>query len=285
MNFKIMEWNIHQQGRQWDGKKSADCEMPLWIIDEIPKDINIAVFTEFNSHAKNIKEFYGKMKEKKFHHSSTDYSCGWSNDIFIAVRGDISIQAVSHIKAYPEDNLNTTFDVKWDTIPENLRVDTKIGEKRVNFWGIRIKDLGGDYEKRSIEMETLMSWLKGIDGLNILVGDFNNLRENTCEKKWNLTVLDELLGADFKRVTPENCSWGVSKLESNNAFDGYIKNDHLIYSIGRGLKGVEVESYNWDFLRNENMKLSFEIKKYEKQKVNIRAGLPDHGILIAEIYI
>lgn len=277
-----MEWNIHQQGRQWNGKVSADCEIPLWITEQIPDDINIVVFTEFNSHARNIGDFYDMMSNKRFHYSSTNYLCGWSNDIFIAVRDNISVEAVSYIKAYP-DSPNTTFDIAWYTIPENLRVNFNIGEKRVNFWGIRIKDLQGDYKKRSIEMKTLMRWLEETDGMNILVGDFNNLRENTPEEDWNLTALDSLLGENYKRITPKNYSWGVSKLVSNNTFDGYIKNDHLIYSIGTGLEKVKVELYNWNYLSNCSLFLGEE--KYGKQNLEIPPGQPDHGILIAEIDI
>lgn len=120
----------------------------------------------------------------------------------------------------------------------------------MNFWGIRIKDLQGDYKKRSIEMKTLMRWLEETDGMNILVRDFNNLRENTTEEDWNLTVLDSLLGENYKRITPENCSWGAYKLVSEDTFDGYIKNDHLIYSTGTCLKNAKVESYNWNYLKN-----------------------------------
>lgn len=129
-----MEWNIHQQGRQWNGKDSADCEIPLWITEQIPDDINIVVFTEFNSHARNIGDFYDRMRKKSFRYSSTNYLCGWSNDIFIAVRDNISVEAVSYIKAYP-DSPNTTFDIAWYTIPENLRVNFNIGEKPREFLG------------------------------------------------------------------------------------------------------------------------------------------------------
>ena len=87
MKLKIMEWNIHQQGRQWNGKTqtSNDGDIPLWIIDQISDDISIVVLTEFNSHAKNIEEFYNKLMKKGFFYSSTNYSCGWANDILIAV--------------------------------------------------------------------------------------------------------------------------------------------------------------------------------------------------------
>ncbi len=276
MKLKIMEWNIHQQGRQWNKttRKSVDGEIPLWILEQIPNDINIVVFTEFNSHAKNISDFYSALSKKGFYHSSTNYSCGWSNDVLIAVRSNIIIEAVLYVKAYP-DTPNTTLNIAWDTIPENLRVDIKINEKLVHLWGIRIKCLDGDYKKRKIEMETVMRWLKEVDGINILVGDFNNLRENTPEINWNLTILDELLGEKFERKTPSNYSWGVSMSQKDNSFDGFIKNDHFICSKGISL---EVEPYKWNYLNKCNYSFN-----NNELKLCIPVREPDHAILIGEV--
>ena len=283
MKLKIMEWNIHQQGRQWNGKTqtSNDGDIPLWIIDQISDDISIVVLTEFNSHAKNTEEFYNKLMKKGFFYSSTNYSCGWANDILIAVRGDAIVENVSFVKAYP-DSPNTTFNIDWDAIPENIRVDIRIEDKLVHLWGIRIKDLKSNYEKRNNEMEMLVHWIKEVDGINYLVGDFNNLREDTHITDWNLIVLDNLLGANFERITPKNHSWGVSKLVSDNTFDGYIKNDHFIYSKG-DIKSVTAEEYKWTYLKN--CQYTLEEGKFGKNKLNIPVGEPDHGILIVEVYI
>ena len=115
-----------------------------------------------------------------------------------------------------------------------------------------------------------------------MVGDFNNLREDTHITDWNLIVLDNLLGANFERITPKNHSWGVSKLVSDNTFDGYIKNDHFIYSKG-DIKSVTAEEYKWTYLKN--CQYTLEEGKFGKNKLNIPVGEPDHGILIVEVYI
>ena len=279
MRLKIMEWNIHQQGRQYKNRRSQDGKIPLWIVDEIPKDVNVVVFTEFNSHAKNVQQFYNLLVAKNFFYSTTSYSCAWANDILIAVRGkDIEVKSTSYVKSY-SDVPNTTFNIDWDSIPENLRLDIQVGNKSIYLWGVRIKDLGSDYVKRKVEMETIMNWLQEIGGISILVGDFNNLRENTPEPNWNLKVLDALLGTAFKRVTPEsNHSWGVSLLESNNSFDGFIKNDHLICS---NEISATAEPYKWEYLQHCNYDL--EEPCCNKQKLNIPVGEPDHGILIVEV--
>lgn len=281
--LKIMEWNIHQQGRQWDGK-SNDCGIPLWIVDQIDDDINIVVFTEFNSHAQNIEYFYQKLQKKGYSYSTTSYSCGWANDILIAVKAEetLVVEAVTYVKAYP-DLPNTSFDIDWSNIPENLRIDVIIDEMRVHIWGIRIKDLNSDYKKRSFEMSTVMKWLEKVDGVNLLVGDFNNLRDNTPETDWNLTVLDSLLGKNYKRITPANNSWGVSQTEANKKIDGYIRNDHIIYSVGTVIKNVEVEPYRWTFLYNCSYTLG-ELN-YGKRNLNIPVGEPDHGMLVAVVTV
>lgn len=283
MILKLMEWNIHQQGRHWNGKnkKSGDGSIPLWIVDKIPDDRNAVVFTEFNSHADNVEEFYMKLEEKHFQYSSTNYKCGWSNDVLIAIRGDdICVESISSVKAYP-DLSNTNININYDTIPENLRIDARINERLVHIWGIRIKDLKSSYSKRKTEMKMLMEWVNFVDGINIIVGDFNNLRENTLEKDWNISELDKLLGENYRRKTPENHSWGVAIKEDEYYFDGYIKNDHLIYSNSNDIYDAKVELYNWDFLDKCNYSICEP--KYGKSQLNIPVGEPDHGILLGEI--
>ena len=176
MEVKIMEWNIHQQGR-W-GKR-----IPLWILDEIPQDINILTLTEFNGHAENIDEFYKKIKAMGFYYCNTNYSFKSANDILIAVRGkEIRVESVSYFKAYP-DEPNSTFCIQWKYIPENLRVDITVRNKPVTILGIRIKDLEIDYSSRKIEMETVMKWVKEITNPIVILGDFNNLHVNLDSQK------------------------------------------------------------------------------------------------------
>lgn len=286
MEVKIMEWNIHQQGR-W-GKR-----IPLWILDEIPQDINILTLTEFNGHAENIDEFYKKIKAMGFYYCNTNYSFKSANDILIAVRGkEIRVESVSYFKAYA-DEPNSTFCIQWKYIPENLRVDITVRNKPVTILGIRIKDLGIrikdleidyssskiDYSSRKIEMKTVMKWVKEITNPIVILGDFNNLHVNTRIQDWNLKVLDYLLGEEFIRKTPANHSWGLQY--SNGQFDGYIKNDHLIC---KNISEYEVENYSWNFVSNINYQLD-DKNRFGQQKANVPVGDPDHGILFAKIKI
>ena len=283
MELNIMEWNIHQKGRQYSNGKSGDGPIPVWIVDEVPDDVNIVVFTEFNSHAQNVSDIYEKLEDKGFRcHYTTTYMCAWSNDILIAIRGEqIKVSSSfppSFENAYPSPSSFANDDHYFDTVPENMRVSIQVNGKDIHIWGIRIKDLRGNYKDRKTEMCTVMKWLKEKDGISILVGDFNNLREKTPEKEWNLNVLDGLLGDSFKRETPSNCSWGVSM--SNGKYDGYIKNDHLIHS--NEIKAT-IEPYRWDFIKKVNYKT--KASSYGKQSLIIPDCEPDHGILIGSVTI
>mgnify|MGYP004476856673 CR=1 FL=1 len=281
--LKVMAWNINQQGRQWRNKQKKDGEIPLWITEQIPNDVNVVVFTEFNCHAENILDFYDALEKQGFSYATTNHSCAWANDVLIAVRGKkAKIDAVTYEKAYP-DTHDTNSSIDWDMIPENLRIDISVNGKCVHLWGIRIKDLGGNYQLRKAEMETVMCWLRKVKGTKVLMGDFNNLRENTIEESWNISVLDGLIGSAFERKTPkENHSWGVSLNEDDNSFDGYIKNDHLIHSTD--IKKARVEpTYKWDYL--VNCEYSLKDAKYGKRALDIKVTHPDHGILFGELII
>ena len=195
--------------------------------------------------------------------------------MLIAVRGkDIKVKGLSWEIAYDRKR-----GIDRKSTPDNLRVDICINNKDIHIWGIRIKDLSGNYDKRKVEMKTLVEWVNNTTGINIIVGDFNNLREDTIIGTWNLKVLDELLGDKLERETPkENYSWGVAK--SKDQFVGYIKNDHLIHS-----KEVEanVDEYIWDFLK----KCDYELKApaFGRQQLKIPVCQPDHGILIGTVTI
>ncbi|TDM16038.1 endonuclease/exonuclease/phosphatase family protein [Macrococcoides caseolyticum] len=268
MEVKIMEWNINQRGRT--GKT-----IPLWILDKVPDDINIIILTEFNCRAENINEFYTRMECMGFYYVTTNYSFKYANDIFIAIRDKgIRVESISYFKAYP-DEPNSTCCIDWDSIPENLRIDVIIDNNLVTILGIRIKELKGDYDSRRIEMETVMKWVKEISNPIVILGDFNNLRDNTPIAEWNLNVLDNLLGSDFIRTTPTNHSWGLAYF--NGQFDGYIKNDHIIC---KNISRCTVEQYDWNFAKHYRLDV---IDKFGKQKLIIPVGEPDHGILFAKI--
>lgn len=273
MKIKLMEWNINQRGRS--SNYIPDC-----IVDQIEEDINIIILTEFNNNAKNVKEFKSKLVSKGFQYVTTNYTIQeYANDILIAIKStknaNIEIEDFEWKHAYSSDlNFNELSE-----IPENLCVKLSICNRKVNLWGVRIKELKSDYVGRLHQMLNLMSWINPRE-INILAGDFNNLRENTQVSSWSLQILDEILDDKYVRITPENHSWGVSQ-KCDGTFDGYIKNDHLIHSKCNEIQNVKVEKYNWDFLDIDvNCKL-----KEESSRIHIENGIPDHGILRVEMEI
>ncbi len=120
MELNIMEWNIHQKGRQYSNGRSADNPIPDWIIDEVPNDMNIVVFTEFNSHARNISDIYSKLKAKGFSYYSTKFECPWSNDILIAIRGEqIEVKSTSAVDAISESRIRK---VLMNEYPDSIKI-------------------------------------------------------------------------------------------------------------------------------------------------------------------
>ena len=285
--LKIMTWNIHQQGRQYNkNRRSQDAEIPLSIITQIPEDVRVVVFTEFNSHAQNALEFYLGLNKEGFSYSTTTYSCAWANDVLIAVRGkDIKIKSTSYVKAY-SDIPNTTFNIDWDSIPENLRLDIQVDDKDIHIWGVRIKDLKSDYEKRKIEMETIMHWLEEIKDITILLGDFNNAK--------HYGKLEE----NFESVEPEY--WRYSWDEKNKCYirkNGKIvkeKRAHYNYNLHRikdalsekGFQLCEKED-DWTFKDIYDNKIHEDhifVKGLTYNSSGIdKSNLSDHNILWAEV--
>lgn len=274
--ISILEWNIHQQGRQSD-------IIPMCILDYII-DEDIIVLLEINSKSLNIDEFCEKLIEKGYNIYITDYKgCSYANDVLIAINSKnyIYVKRMSYYMAYNNGKIDDT------TIPENLFLDVKINNSSYVIAAIRIKELNGNYEKRKKQMETFIGWTDKIDVPIILVGDFNNLIENTKEKEWNIRVLDNIINGRFIRKTPDNNhSWGVSYSPHKNRYDGYIKEDHLLISTSMKINETVTVNYSWDYLKNNINRCKVEnINSYGQQKIHIPIGFPDHAILIAQIYI
>lgn len=271
-----LEWNIHQQGRR--SKK-----IPLDIIDYIDgKDI--IVLLEINTESENFNEFCNRLTLKGYSFYMTSYKDSpYANDILIAVKlkKNIYVKDVTYHKAY-----GNSLQIDYDCIPENLFVHLEINSKCYVVAGVRIKELKGDYAKRKEQMETFMNWVGCIEEPVFVLGDFNNLREKTTIKEWNLNVLDNIINEQFHRITPkENHSFGVCYDISEKKYDGYIKNDHLLVSsIVENWKTIKI-SYDWELLINNlgRVKVESKANKFGKQEIRIAPGFPDHARLIVEI--
>ena len=271
----IMEWNIHQQGRQSD-------VIPMFILDYITNE-DVVILLEVNANSVNINEFIDSLGGKGFNIYMTNYeSCGYANDILIAVNSNIQVNNTNYFRAYDEWK-----DKNSDIIPENLFLDIQINNKNYVIAGIRIKELRGNYEKRKKQMETLIKWTDNIESPIILIGDFNNLRENTKVTEWNIHVLDRMITGKFVRETPKNAySWGVSYCVAKNKYDGYIREDHLLRSVSLDICNKIITNYFWDYLLEDDINCKCEIKDvdiYGQQDVEIPVGIPDHAIFRVQI--
>lgn len=275
--LNIIEWNIHQQGRKSD-------IIPMFILDYIQKDTDVVVLLEFNSQSSNFHEFRKELNAKGYRVFVTDYQeCAYANDILIAVKstGNILVKSINYYMAYNNNSPNYDESV----IPENLFLEVLISNKRYIIAAIRIKELDKNYKKRKQEMKSLVEWTEKIDSPIILVGDFNNLREGTKIKEWNIQVLDSLIVDKFIRKTPSNnYSWGCSYYPYESKYDGYIKEDHLLYSTSLAKIGIDCADYSWDFLENKSDQYKMKaVNSYGQQEIEFPTGFPDHAILHIQI--
>lgn len=271
-NLTILEWNIHQQGR-------ISKVIPMNILNYLI-DIDIIVLLEINTKSINFSEFCNSLYLYGYSVYMTCYEeCDYANDILIAVNStrNIFVKKVSYYTAYNNS-------LKTDDIPENLLLDIEIDNKSYMIAGVRIKELKSKYSMRKKQMETLIEWTKDIKVPIFLVGDFNNLRENTTEKDWNINVLDSIKGQFIRKTPTKNHSWGVSYYPYEGKYDGYIKEDHLLISSNiKENEKIEV-NYNWEYLKNNigNCKLK-DKNVWNQQKIEIPIGFPDHAIFTAKI--
>lgn len=274
--INILEWNIHQQGRK-------SVEIPMFIFDYISDEIDIVILLEINAKSLNINNICKQFSKRNYKVYLTNYKdCNCANDILVAVKlnNNIIVKAVNNYKAYTNSK-SSNIDI--NTIPENLFLEVQIYDKTYVITAIRIKELKSNYIKRKEQMETLFKWINEISLPVIIVGDFNNLIENTNEQNWNIHILDEIIKGMLIRKTPtDKCSWGVSYYPDEKKFDGYIKEDHVLFSSTLANVDEAEVDYSWDFLENRDAINSYTIKEknmFGQQNVCIPIGIPDHAIL------
>lgn len=265
INLNIMEWNIHQQGLYL-----KDTPLPFWIVDEFG-DSDIVVLTEYCHRNSKADEFVCKICDQGYHYNFSQNLSG--NDVLIAVREkyqilDVSFESCGGIAA----------------VPENLRVDLKVGENTLSVIGVRIKEFGfrrkkseeimqKDYQeqafKRAKNMEWLMQWVKGIQNPVVIMGDFNQYQRRTSVMEWNLGVIDTMVSPSFVRITPDGQS--IYKEE-----DDKFPHDQFI------VKGMNVKEARYD---REFVRLDRIAYYCGKDLNSIDAGYPDHAILRGSIEI
>lgn len=269
MNLKIIEWNINQRA-------SNKC-IPPFIFDElITQDPDIIVLTEFNNKSANSEQFLKKFKKLGYSYVKTNNDFD-QNQIVILIKENITINNSISYKSKKNND-----------IPNLILVDCVFNNTAFSILGVRIrigKGDKGDYECRKEQMNFILTEIKEISNPLIMIGDFNNLRSNTTEKTWNLSVLDDLLDKkNLKRHTPNNKhSWGVKYNLYKNELDGYISNDHLATSSSIIINHID---YDWSFIDEKNKyQIEDEVDMYNQKKVFIPVGLPDHAILKSSVTI
>lgn len=218
--------------------------------------------------------FINELTVKGFNCGVSDNKDG--NDVLIAVRDCYEIKPFTFEPCYGVAGA--------EEIPENCRVDIRVGKKTLTVFGVRIKDEpsnkrkrkeykeqgrydGPQMQRRRKEFNELLVMTKraicrGDDHPLLIAGDFNNYQRDIHKKSdfpkrvgWCLDILTTMAEREgLQVVTPEGTSWW------RNAYVEFPE-DHFL------VKGAKVEraEYDWGFA--------------VKQLGTIAPPFPDHAIL------
>ncbi len=321
--LKVLEWNIHQQGgcggglippwvleemtrpRKWDESEGLDEREPDIIIctefcfsgerDEFINRMGKAresrngpliypnpekAYQDFLKRGFFTRDvFIKKLKEKKYDCRVSENMDG--NDVLIAVRDCYQITNKSDFKR--------CYGVAGaEEIPENCRVDIRVGEKMLTVFGVRIKTISDFSMRRSQFTDWLLSQLSTIGNPVIVAGDFNNNRRGSPNKDWSLAVIDRLLSAGFKRYTPEGSSIYETEPEGGSKYE--FAEDHF---IAKGITLKELFPYSRKFARRDSIAYPWGEDFREPMQPGLRykdletvlPPYPDHAILKAEFVL
>ncbi len=288
--LKVMEWNIGAR----TGRPGYSVPVNLIVNQVLEQRPDIFVLTEFVQAGGwlDLKEILAR----EYDLSISPYQ-PHQNGICIGIRKDSGIACV-------RENAHT-----FDGGPDFHEVVVRINGKPVSVIGTRIR-IGADSEKIAEQKQRFEQFLRLVEHIapleNVLVlGDFNNSRilgdehETDAKKiacayegKASLyhnfqkmqAALMEKTGGKFSLRTAEGpmpsvgAFWdGRNRKAIAPKPNEKLKNkyDHLIMNTDLDVQAVK---YEWNFVE------SYGREKFEDgEDPDIRAGFPDHAILLAEI--
>lgn len=179
----------------------------------------------------------------------------------------------------------------------------RIGQT-INYWKETISDkLKKEIEQKNREeakarkqqFDIILNYISSLKLENIImVGDFNNYRDNTPVADWNLNVIDQAIQGKLIRETPkDNGSWSAcynakkksiftSKLEWKSQSVYYFRLDHLFISPEMS-PTIRDKSYDWEFALQEITNESPNCVLDKNNNIQIKQGFPDHAIFAVTI--
>ena len=258
--LSLMSWNINQRS----GFGCKENFTPI-VFEEINKhNTDLIILSEFVKFPGYLT-FISQLKNIGYIVMCDPRSDRGVNEILIAVKEDVLKGETFTIKILP--NVET----KTSLYPNFLHVSLKYDGQELNIIGIRIRirnSSPSDYQKRKLQLDSLIRYMSKIEGSIILAGDFNNgyFKDGETSTSYNgksrefysyPLLKEESKGAGLNLHTPkEYGSWKNMKL------------DHI---LTRGLDLIN-PIYDWGFTKNNN---------YQPNEI----GVPDHAMLLTTISI
>lgn len=283
--IKVLEWNLNF--------RSYDDVVPAGFIGEYIKGFDVVILTEVraNNALINMIETWG------YDYIVSDDQGKFSNQIVIMAKEKYKLKRITGELVRTNGELG----------PDFLHGIIKVGKKKINLLGVRIKTSG--YAERFMQAKLISTYISTIKGSIICGGDFNSgqirgledsdysdvevlykyrnrSRELSDLRFYNFHLIKGLIGEEFvlKETMGEDNSWGLAENQGNlvYGFGKRVKNDLLFYS-----SDIEGDSkYSWEHVRQNKQKYLDMITKNGKRRGNkVEHGYPDHARLVAELAV
>ena len=285
---KVLEWNLNFG--------SYDSVVPACFVADYIKGYDVVVLTEVKAN----KELISMIEALKYDYIISDDQGGFSNQVVIMANRKYKLKRI----------VGELTNADGKVSPDFLHGIIKVGNKKVNIVGVRVKVKTSNNEDRFMQAKLLRNYISIIEGPIICTGDFNSgqirgidesdysdvktlykyrsrSKELSDLRFYNFHLIKDLIGERFilKETMGEDNSWGLSE-KDGHLFYGLgnrVKNDLLFYSSD--LKGIS-SSYSWDHVRqNEQKYIDMIIKNRRRRGNKVEHGYPDHARLVAELEV
>jgi len=298
MKLSCMEWNINGRGGY------AGVDFPAFIADIImTRSPDIVILVEFCKRRK-WEDFCQQLSQDYFVCISEDYGLG-RNQVLIAIKKALNPVTTHVSSSIPKGRQFLEIPGLEYLHPEFLQVDATIeknGERAsLSIIGTRIKVEGANqnYINRAKQFSLLISHLYGLTSNVIVMGDFNNgklradidapvkdaLSQYTASeaKTYNYHKMKEMSNGSYHILTPQGkqvFSWPIA-LNDNKVECGPFLQDHCIVNAG-----TVPSELMYSYLDFATAAHGYTVNNFPENnwgKRSLKAGLPDHAYLYAEI--
>lgn len=284
-NITVLEWNLNFG--------SYDDVVPAGFIGEYIKDFDVVILTEVraNNALINMIETLG------YDYIVSDDQGKFSNQIVIMAKKKYKLKRIA----------GELISTNGELGPDFLHGIIKVGKKKINLLGVRIKASG--YTERFMQAKLISTYISSIEGSIICAGDFNSGQIRGLEDSdysdvevlykyrsrgkelsnlrfYNFHLIKELIGGHFilKETMGEDNSWGLSEKDGQLVYGlgKRVKNDLLFYSSD--IEGNS--SYSWKHVRqNRQVYLDMITKNCKRCGNKVEHGYPDHARLVSELAV